>query len=175
MLSRAAPESVGEIMKPFGNKLATNCNIKLFGKPLRSGYTAVDRGFMQGLLVKEHLRGVRCSVGPLGQPPRPRLPTVSVRLRSATPRVRTLWARRLLQTSTGRRRDTLLGQTIVEQLEVRRSIARFIRVNSVATTTLCRESCGKFLIELPPPVNIGCARHIMSRNRDIPVQNCCHF
>jgi hypothetical protein len=49
-LSRAVTQSGGEIMKRFGNKLATNRNTKMFGKPLRSGYTAVDRGIYAGII-----------------------------------------------------------------------------------------------------------------------------
>jgi hypothetical protein len=77
--------------------------------------------------------------------------------------------------STRWRINSPQGQGIVQQLEVRRSNVRSIRVNFVATTTLSLELCSKFLIELPPPVNIAYWRRIMSRDRDIPVLNRCHF
>ena len=81
----------------------------------------------------------------------------------------------MLRTSKERWKNSRLGQMNVEQLEVRRSNANGIRVNSLATTTLSPELCGNFLIELPLPVNIAYRRQIMSRNSDIPVLNRCHF
>jgi hypothetical protein len=57
MLSSAARESVGRIMKRFSNNLATNCNIKLFGNLLRSGYTALGRGIYAGIIDKGTSQG----------------------------------------------------------------------------------------------------------------------
>jgi hypothetical protein len=37
-------------MQRFSNNLATNRNIKMFGNPLRSGYTAAGRGIYAGII-----------------------------------------------------------------------------------------------------------------------------
>jgi hypothetical protein len=50
MLSSTASESMGQIMQRTSYKIATNGNIKMFGKLLRSGYTAAGRGIYAGII-----------------------------------------------------------------------------------------------------------------------------
>src|SRR3569833_746924 len=128
---------------------------------------------MQGSLDKDHLRGARCLVGPIGPPPRPRRTCVSTQTIKATGPAKAARARHLLDLSTRWGTDTVPTGKIAQQLEVHRSMRRQFRVNSFSGTTLSLELCGKFLIDLPPPVNIAYPRHIMSRDCDIPVLSRC--
>src|SRR3569833_1459825 len=123
---------------------------------------------MQGSLDKDHLRGARCLVGPIGPPPRPRRFCVSACSVFVSGPAKAARARHLLDLSTRWGTDSVPPGKIAQQLEVHRSMRRQFRVNSFSGTTLSLELCGKFLLDLPPPVNIAFPRHIMSRYCDIP-------